>query len=643
MSIIDRRLTDKNKSSNIRKKYLGRIKETLKESVNDAVKNGSIKDLVSKGSKKVSIPGKGLKKPEFRYTTGGIQDHVFPGNKKFSKGDLIERPDQDSGEGGGNGASTEGEGNDNFSFELTQEEFFNIYFDGLELPNMAKKQTEKIIEYVPRRAGFSTNGIPAKLNILRSMKQSIGRHLALEMTYNREIELLEAELKALPLEKSRGEAEQHRADEIESRITELREMLQSIPFLADKDLRYNYWENKPQPITQAVMFCLMDVSGSMSEEDKNLAKRFYIFLALFLKWHYEHLDIVFVSHTQEAHEVTEDEFFYSTESGGTVVSSGLIKVKEIIKERFSPQHYNIFISQISDGDNYLEDMPVMADILTNDLLPITQYYTYIETQTGSYRELSRSKGSIVMDLFVNLQAKFKNLQVASLSSIDDVFPTFKKFTEEKGRMTKEYFIDSSQDWTFEKIQKVYDLLESIAKEKYGLDWYPNQLEIITFEQMLDAYARHGMPLGYDHWSFGETFVTQSRLYKGGHMNLAYEIVLNSSPCISYLMEQNTMLEQALVVAHAAFGHNHFFKNNYLFRELTDATDAEGIIDYLAYAKKYVKECEEKYGAEEVEKVLDAAHALERHGVDRYKRPQPLSAAAEEARTGRARELSSKSS
>ena len=195
-------------------------------------------------------------------------------------------------------------------------------------------------------------------------------------------------------------------------------------------------------------------------------------------------------------------------------------------------------------------------------------------------------------------------------------------------MSDKFIIDSGEDWTFEKIHTVNEILAKQAKEKYGLDTFPNQLEIVSYEQMLDCYASVGLPIMYDHWSYGEAFLQYSTAYKKNHMGLAYEMVLNSNPCISYLMEQNTMLMQALVIAHAAYGHNHVYKNNFLFKEWTDP---EGILDYMTYAKKYIKKCEEKYGLTEVESILDAAHALKLHGIDRYKRPSKLSIVEEEKR------------
>ena len=188
-------------------------------------------------------------------------------------------------------------------------------------------------------------------------------------------------------------------------------------------------------------------------------------------------------------------------------------------------------------------------------------------------------------------------------------------------------LPGGSEWTFELIEQYDREIKRIA-ERYGLDTYPNQIEVITAEQMMDAYASHGMPVGYTHWSYGKHYLSTEQTYKRGHMGLAYEIVINSDPCIAYLMEENTMPMQALVIAHASYGHNSFFKGNYLFRTWTHA---DSIIDYLVFAKRFVAECEQRYGEIEVERVLDACHALSTHGVDRYKRPNKRSLAQEQAR------------
>ncbi len=194
-------------------------------------------------------------------------------------------------------------------------------------------------------------------------------------------------------------------------------------------------------------------------------------------------------------------------------------------------------------------------------------------------------------------------------------------------MTKRKPISETSEWSFELIEKYLHEIEVIAEE-YQLDTYPNQIELITAEQMLDAYASVGMPIGYSHWSFGKKFIQNEQQYRRGRMGLAYEIVINSNPCIAYLMEENTMMMQALVIAHASFGHNSFFKGNYLFKTWTDA---EAIIDYLVFAKNYVHECEERYGIDAVEELIDSCHALMNYGVDRYKRPYPISMREEQRR------------
>ncbi len=188
-------------------------------------------------------------------------------------------------------------------------------------------------------------------------------------------------------------------------------------------------------------------------------------------------------------------------------------------------------------------------------------------------------------------------------------------------------ISTGSEWTFELIQ-TYDREISRLAERYALDTYPNQIEVITAEQMMDAYASVGMPLGYHHWSYGKQFLSTEKSYSRGQMGLAYEIVINSDPCIAYLMEENTMCMQALVIAHACYGHNSFFKGNYLFRTWTDASS---IIDYLVFAKQYIAQCEERHGIDAVEDLIDSCHALMNYGVDRYKRPYPISAEEERRR------------
>ncbi|QGP55587.1 SpoVR family protein [Piscirickettsia salmonis] len=204
----------------------------------------------------------------------------------------------------------------------------------------------------------------------------------------------------------------------------------------------------------------------------------------------------------------------------------------------------------------------------------------------------------------------------------------KKAATSKTAGKKENYLSESSEWTFELLEKYDREIKRIAHEKFKLDTYPNQIEIISAEQMMDAYASSGMPIHYNHWSYGKHFLSTEKTYRRGQMGLAYEIVINSDPCISYLMEENTIAMQALVIAHACYGHNSFFKNNYLFKTWTNA---DAIIDYLVFAKKYIRECEEKHGINAVEEILDSCHALMNYGIDRYRRPNKLSIAEERER------------
>jgi spore cortex formation protein SpoVR/YcgB (stage V sporulation) len=195
-------------------------------------------------------------------------------------------------------------------------------------------------------------------------------------------------------------------------------------------------------------------------------------------------------------------------------------------------------------------------------------------------------------------------------------------------MSKRKPISESSEWTFEALEAFEEEIARIAADKYRLDTYPNQIEIISADQMMDAYSSVGMPVGYHHWSFGKQFLSTEQRYRKGHIGLAYELVINSNPCIAYLMEENSLTLQALVIAHACFGHNSFFKGNYLFREWTDAS---AIVNYILFARNYITECEERHGMEAVEALLDSCHALMNLGVDRFRRPRPISADEEKKR------------
>lgn len=423
--IIDRRKNDRGKSTPNRQKYVRRVKEQVREAVKDVIRDGNIKDIVDSKGKKVRIPGKGLNQPQFHHSKdGGVSDRVYPGNKEFNQGDRIKRPEGGAG-GAGGGASPDGEGSDEFEFHLTRDEFLDLFFEDLELPDLVKKEIAKIDEYAFRRAGFSVDGSPSRLNILRSMKQSKSRRMALRAPKKRKLKELEAELEALQSLDDLDDAQQERIDELKKQIEALKRKIKAIPFIDDVDLRYNRWEKVPIPSTQAVMFCLMDVSASMGPWEKEMAKRFFMLLYLFLVRNYERVDIIFIRHHTRAAEVDEDEFFYSRETGGTLVSTSLELMDEIIKARYNPQQWNIFCSQASDGDNWPDDSVVAQDILERSILPISQYYAYVEIDRRG------GKDSDLWPYYEEIQSRHRNFAMTTISDVAEIYPVFRKLFERK--------------------------------------------------------------------------------------------------------------------------------------------------------------------------------------------------------------------
>lgn len=423
--IIDRRKNDKGKSTVNRQRYVRRVKEQVREAVKDTIRNGNIKDITSKDGKKIKIPGKGLKQPTFQHDrTGGTQERVYPGNKEFTQGDRIPRPQGGGAGGGGKQASPDGEGEDGFEFHLTREEFLDLFFEDLELPDLVKKQISKIDEWVNRRAGFSVDGNPSRLNILRSMKQSKTRRLALRSPKKRKLKELERKLELLEAQDPKNDTVHQMIEELKRQIEQMKRKIRAVPFIDDVDLRYNRWEKVPIPSTQAVMFAIMDVSASMGEWEKEMAKRFFMLLYLFLSRNYERVEIVFIRHHTSAKEVDEEEFFYSQESGGTLVSTSLELMKEIIEERYSPQQWNIFACQASDGDNWPQDSLHAQDLL-RQLLRITQYYAYVEIDRRG------SKTSDLWPFYEQIRNGHDNFAMQVITDVSQIYPVFRGLFEKR--------------------------------------------------------------------------------------------------------------------------------------------------------------------------------------------------------------------
>jgi len=425
--IVDRRLNGKNKSAVNRERFLRRYRHHIKKAVSDALHQRSITD-VERGEK-VSIPTRDIDEPVFHHGPGGRREQVHPGNQEFVAGDTIPKPDGGEGQGQGQGqASPDGEGMDEFAFQITQEEFLDFLFDDLELPNLARKRLKDTEAFKYVRAGFSNQGVPAKLDIIRSLRGAHARRLSLGGTRKKKIRELEAELEAL---KARATEEPEpvfsHSDQIrvlEEEIRRLRANLRRIPFIDEIDLRYRQHVKKPQPATSAVMFCLMDVSGSMTRTHKDIAKRFFILLYLFLKKNYKKIDVVFIRHHTSAKEVDEEEFFYSRETGGTIVSSALRMMQKIIEARYPPAEWNIYAAQASDGDNWNDDSPVCSKLLANHILPQVQYYAYVEITPQDHQMLWYE--------YEKLMERFpQSFAMEQISDPGQIYPVFRQLFERK--------------------------------------------------------------------------------------------------------------------------------------------------------------------------------------------------------------------
>ena len=376
--IIDRRLAGKNKSIGNRERFLRRYKDQVKEAVKRAVDGRGIRDL--ERGEEVRIPKKDLQEPVFHHGQGGMREVVHPGNQDYVRGDRIARPKGGAGQGPGKGqASDSGEGEDDFSFTLSKEEFMQVFFEGLALPHLLRTELAETPEWKSQRAGFSSDGTASNLHVVRSLRGAIGRRIALGADSRRQLRELEAQLLELQRAGARGDvAALAEAAACRLQIETLRGRVARIPFLDPIDLRYRNRVRVPLPTSKAVMFCVMDISGSMDEARKDLFKRFFILLYLFLTRHYDKIDIVFIRHHTQAQEVDEENFFHARETGGTVVSSALVLMEEIIRARYNPSEWNIYGAQASDGDNWHHDSGRCRELLADKLLPLCRYFAYVQ-------------------------------------------------------------------------------------------------------------------------------------------------------------------------------------------------------------------------------------------------------------------------
>ena len=422
MHIIDRRLNPGGKSLENRQRFLRRAKALVQGAVKKTSQDRDIKDVLEGGEVSISLDG--MDEPRLR-REGGTRDTVLPGNKKFIEGDILPR----STEGGGRKtAPGEGDSEDAFRFVLSREEFVNLFLDDLELPDLAKRKLAEAESEGLQRAGFAIFGSPANLSISRTVMRALARRVALRRPRAETIAQLEAELKNC-------DKDEERRAELLAELEALKAKAKRIPFIDPIDIRYRRFETIPKPVAQAVMFCLMDVSGSMSEHMKDLAKRFYMLLYVFLKRRYRHVEIVFIRHTDRAEEVDEQTFFYGPASGGTLVSSALQAMNEIVRARFRPSDWNIYAAQASDGDNSISDSEPVARILTGSILPVCQFFAYLEVgEAGGYS--FEMPDSALWSLYERLRGGGAQLSMRKVRDRSEIFPVFHDLFQRRGKQEK---------------------------------------------------------------------------------------------------------------------------------------------------------------------------------------------------------------
>lgn len=412
--IIDRRLSGKNKSIANRERFLRRYKNVIQESISNAIHDRSIKDI--EHAKSITIPKRNLSEPSFHHGRGGKKEVVHPGNEEFVQGDRIARPSTGGSGKNGNKASKDGEGQDEFVFELSRDEFMEYFFEDLELPHLVQTNLMTMSSWKTSRAGYSIDGSPSNIDIVRSLRSSLGRRIAIGRPLAKELRDLEDAYQQL--EKKKGAEEEK--ETLLAQITALKSRIAHIPFIDPFDLRYVNRVRQLQPSSRAVMFCIMDVSGSMDEQRKDLSKRFFILLYLFLTRNYEHIEVVFIRHHTRADEVDEETFFHSQESGGTVVSSALELMHKVISARYPANEWNIYAAQASDGDNWNDDSPKCRHLLEDKILPLLRYFAYIQVAEAEQN---------LWEEYTKIALDSQHFAMKKAASTKEIYPVFRELFE----------------------------------------------------------------------------------------------------------------------------------------------------------------------------------------------------------------------
>jgi uncharacterized sporulation protein YeaH/YhbH (DUF444 family) len=431
--IIDRRLNPKGKSLANRQRFIRRTRAQIRDAVKKSVGERTVSDPANGDA--IRIPTKGISEPRFQHAgSGGKRTRVYPGNKEFGEGDRLPKPPGGGAGGGGKKASDSGDGEDGFEFSLTREEFLDLFFEDLALPDLVKTGLKEVVSYKSHRAGLTISGSAANLNLVRTMRNSFARRLALKRPSGEDLLALERRVLELEAKSSPTPEERIELKETHEAIEKLKSRRRLIPYIDPSDVRYNYFEMRPSPNTQAVMFCLMDVSGSMAQYEKDLAKRFFMLLHLFLERRYGKIDIVFIRHTHEAKEVDEETFFYGRETGGTIVSTALIEMQKVLKDRYPTDEWNIYAAQASDGDDWSGAAEKCVSILENELMPLCQYYSYVEILDEREMEAfaNEENGAELWRSYRTVANNWPNFAMKRISKPGDIFPVFRElFSEQK--------------------------------------------------------------------------------------------------------------------------------------------------------------------------------------------------------------------
>jgi len=417
--IIDRRLSGKNKSVGNRERFLRRYRTQIRDAVRKAVSGRGIRNL--EAGEDITLPRRDVSEPTFGHAQGGNREYVHPGNQEYVRGDRIERPKGQGGGGSGSGqASDSGEGEDDFVFRLTREEFMQVFFEDLALPHLIRTQLAEVPEWKSHRAGFTSDGTPNNLHVVRSMRGALARRIALGGQDRKDIRALEARIADLAREPA-PDAELMKS--LQDELDGIRRRARHVPYIDPIDLRYRSRVRTPVPSAKAVMFCLMDISGSMDESRKDMSKRFFMLLYLFLTKHYEKIELVFIRHHTQAQEVSEDDFFHATETGGTVVSSALVLMRDIIRARYPSSEWNIYGAQASDGDNWHQDSGRCRELLADSILPLVRYYAYVQVAEAEQN---------LWQEYTQLEDRFGHFAMRKVSSAQDIYPVFRDLFKKDG-------------------------------------------------------------------------------------------------------------------------------------------------------------------------------------------------------------------